>query len=57
MLENGESVTQVCLASGFESVSSFSSLFRRHYGIPPRAFRARRERRKPQEGLEKPAAA
>ena len=57
MLEEGESVTQVCLASGFESVSSFSSLFRRHYGIPPRAFRARHERKKPQEGPENPAAA
>jgi AraC-like DNA-binding protein len=28
-------VTDVCLESGFQSLSSFSSLYRRHFGIPP----------------------
>jgi AraC-like DNA-binding protein len=32
-------VTEVCLESGFESLSSFSSLFRRHFGLSPREFR------------------
>ena len=44
LLADGESVTQVCLASGFDSLGSFSSLFRRHYGISPRSFRMRRHR-------------
>lgn len=32
------SVLEICLATGFESVASFSDLFRRHYGVPPRKF-------------------
>jgi AraC-like DNA-binding protein len=32
------SVTEVCLMTGFESPASFSSLFRRQYGVPPRQF-------------------
>jgi len=32
-------VTEVCLESGFESLGSFSSLFRRHFGLSPREFR------------------
>jgi AraC-like DNA-binding protein len=28
-------VTEVCLDSGFQSLSSFSSLFRRHFGVSP----------------------
>lgn len=32
------SVTDVCLMTGFESPASFSSLFRRQYGVPPRQF-------------------
>ena len=32
-------VTEVCLESGFESLGSFSSLFRRHFGVSPREFR------------------
>ena len=32
-------VTEVALESGFESPASFSSLFRRHYGRPPSAFK------------------
>lgn len=32
------SVTDVCLCTGFESVASFTHLFRRHYGVPPGKF-------------------
>lgn len=34
-------VTEVCLAVGFSSLGSFSSLFRRHVGHPPSRYRAR----------------
>jgi len=37
--ETSRSVTDVCFDVGFESLGSFSSLFRRHMGISPRAFR------------------
>jgi len=33
------SVTQICFDSGFESLGSFSSLFRRNFGTSPREFR------------------
>jgi AraC-like DNA-binding protein len=33
------SVTDVCLETGFESLPSFSTLFRRHFGVAPRDFR------------------
>ena len=33
------SITEVCLESGFESPGTFSSLFRRHFGVSPREFR------------------
>ena len=39
LLAAGLSVTDVCLAVGFESLASFSSLFRRHYGVSPRNYR------------------
>ena len=35
------SVTEVCLAVGFDSLGSFSVLFRRHVGHAPSVFRAR----------------
>lgn len=38
------SVTEVCFECGFESLGSFSSLFRRRFGMSPRAFRATRTR-------------
>jgi len=43
LLAAGESVTNVCLSVGFESLGSFSSLFRRHFRIPPRAYREARK--------------
>jgi AraC family transcriptional regulator len=37
LLARGDaSVTEVCVASGFSSLGSFSSLFRRHFGVSPR---------------------
>lgn len=34
----GVSVTEVCLSVGFSSLGSFSSLFRKYHGAPPREF-------------------
>lgn len=39
------SITDVCYETGFESLGSFSSLFRRTYGIAPSECRAARGRR------------
>jgi AraC-like DNA-binding protein len=33
------SVTEICLASGFESLGSFSSLFRKRCGFAPSQYR------------------
>ena len=39
-LERSEdSVTDICLDCGFESVTSFSTLFRRRFGLPPARYR------------------
>jgi AraC family transcriptional regulator len=39
LLARGQySVTEVCLESGFQSLGSFSSLFRRQFGASPRQF-------------------
>jgi AraC-like DNA-binding protein len=35
-------VTQICLEAGFESLGSFSSLFRREVGVSPACFREKR---------------
>jgi len=40
LLRGGKhTVTQVCLESGFQSLASFSSLFRRHFGVSPQKDR------------------
>ncbi len=41
LLLEGQSVTDTCYAVGFESVSSFSSLFKRRTGQNPSAFKER----------------
>jgi AraC family transcriptional regulator len=38
------SVTQICLEVGFESIPSFSTLFRRNFGCTPREYRARSQK-------------
>ena len=35
----GDDVTTICFAVGFESLGSFSWLFRKRFGVSPRAFR------------------
>jgi AraC-like DNA-binding protein len=39
LLRTDLSVTDICLSVGFESLGSFSSLFRRKLGVPPDKFR------------------
>lgn len=34
-----ESITQICLALGFDSMGSFSRMFRKRFGCSPRAYR------------------
>ncbi len=42
LLEHGDrSVTDICLEVGFESITSFSGLFRRNFGCSPREYRSR----------------
>jgi AraC-like DNA-binding protein len=43
------SVTEICLEAGFESLGSFSSLFRRHFGVPPSGLRAGGQKSKIEE--------
>jgi AraC-like DNA-binding protein len=38
-------ITAICFAVGFQSVGSFSALFRRHVGFSPGAYRDRERRR------------
>jgi len=37
--ETDRSITEICLEAGFESLGSFSTLFRRTYGASPRQYR------------------
>jgi AraC family transcriptional regulator len=39
LLEGDRSVTEICLETGFESLGSFSRLFRRAYGAAPSPYR------------------
>ena len=41
LLEERASVTEVCFEVGFQSLGSFSALFRRRMGEPPASFRRR----------------
>jgi len=38
LLKSGVPVTEVCLAIGFESLGSFSTTFRKRFGVPPSTF-------------------
>lgn len=39
VLFGDDSVTEICFAVGFSSLGSFSSLFKREYGVAPTEFR------------------
>ena len=39
LLASDEPATQIGLALGFTDLGSFSRLFTRHFGVPPRAYR------------------
>lgn len=45
LMQTDRSVTEVCFECGFESLGSFSALFRRRFGASPREFRAARARK------------
>jgi len=42
LAHTGDDVTSICFAAGFESLGSFSWLFRRRFGVSPRNFRENR---------------
>ena len=44
LLENGASVKEACFAVGFDSVTSFTGLFKRRMGMTPAAFQRDRFR-------------
>lgn len=41
LLNSTQSVTEVCLASGYEDLSNFGRAFRKKWGLSPRALRSR----------------
>lgn len=41
MADSNLTITDICYAIGFESVGSFSTLFKKHVGCPPLEFRER----------------
>jgi AraC-like DNA-binding protein len=48
LLVSGVSVKEACFAVGFDSVSSFTGLFKRRTGVTPAAFQTEQARRKRQ---------
>jgi AraC-like DNA-binding protein len=42
LAHTGDDVTAICFAVGFESLGSFSWLFRKRFGVSPRSFRQNR---------------
>lgn len=45
LAHTGDDITSICFAVGFESLGSFSWLFRKRFGVGPRAFRQGENRR------------
>jgi AraC family transcriptional regulator len=39
LVETEQPVSAICRQTGFESLSSFSGLFRQHFGAPPSTYR------------------
>ena len=57
LAHTGDNVTSICFAAGFESLGSFSWLFRRRFGVSPRSFRENwRENRRIEEVFPSTAA-
>lgn len=48
LMQTGETVSEVCFSVGFESLSSFSGLFKRIAGITPSGYLARQQHLKAQ---------
>jgi AraC-like DNA-binding protein len=46
LLEQGVSVTEACFAVGFDSLASFTSLFKRRVGVTPSEYQRRQLERK-----------
>ena len=46
LLQGGAPVTETCFAVGFESLTSFTGLFKRIIGISPAAYRLQQQQRK-----------
>lgn len=44
LTDTEQPVSAICRQTGFESLSSFSGLFRQHFGAPPSAYRLDRKR-------------
>lgn len=44
LLSTDRSITDICFDVGFESLGSFSTLFRRNFGLSPRQFRQQNQR-------------
>jgi AraC-like DNA-binding protein len=44
LLDAGMTVAEVCYAVGFDSISSFTGLFKRSVGMPPSAYQHEREK-------------
>src|SRR5262245_52797128 len=44
MLNDGASVKEACFAVGFDSIGSFTGLFKRRVGMTPAAFQRQRDR-------------
>jgi AraC-like DNA-binding protein len=45
LLEDGAAVKEACFAVGFDSVTSFTGLFKRRVGLTPAAFQQERSKR------------
>jgi AraC-like DNA-binding protein len=56
LVHTSDDVTSVCMAVGFESLGSFSWLFRKRFGVSPRSFRTKSENRRIEEVFPGPAA-
>src|SRR5688572_9641908 len=46
LLKSGKSITDVCFSIGFESLGSFTELFKRQVGITPSAYQIYQQRLK-----------